>query len=97
MSVIYWSIPLYLLAIAVAVVPVAYGSVKHQQWAEAAERIETVPLVPATDVPSSAAVAAAPTGQELSYDEALALISRLEQLSERWAPEAREPAAVSAA
>ena len=32
MTVFYWLIPLFVLAVAVAVIPVLYGTLKHQDW-----------------------------------------------------------------
>ena len=103
MGAVYWSIPLFVAAIVIAVTPVLYGTLKHRQWEEA----EQASLAQAgaaghlglrASVPVAAEVSDDRSPFELAREEALALLVRLEQLRDLLVPEDafatdREPAA----
>ncbi len=95
MSVVYWSIPLCLLAIAIAVVPVLYGSLRHQYWAEDTPRPS--PTLVLVDAGPARDVAARPDAARLeeAYGEATAILARLERLRTVWGFEDTEPASVA--
>ncbi|MGD0593648.1 MAG: hypothetical protein ABSB54_08225 [Acidimicrobiales bacterium] len=85
MAVLYWSIPLFVLAVAIGTVPVLYGTLKQERWEEAeyatyAQR-EAAALVETVPVPVVAEASAARRLQ-LAHDEATVLLARLEELRE---------------
>lgn len=91
MAAIYLSIPLFVVMILVAVMPVLYGTLKHRQWEEAeltnsAQRVSVTnqampPLMPLTP-------ASVPGPRKLgARDEAIAALARLEQLRDYFETE----------
>jgi len=82
MSLVYWSIPLFVVAILVAVVPVTYGTLKHQQWEEASLAQSSAAHYAAvrTHVPVVAGVSDTSSTLEFARQEAIALLARLEML-----------------
>jgi hypothetical protein len=75
MSAVSWYIPLYVLAVAIAVVPVAYGTIKHRQWEEAEAAHPAAPTH--HEAPKVSHIG--PRLEEARH-EALALLERLEHL-----------------
>ena len=85
MGAVYWSIPLFIAVIIVAVMPVLYGTLKHRHWEEA----EEASLARAAAAGQLAAPASVPASALTSHDhstldaarkEAIELLARLEQL-----------------
>lgn len=85
MGAVYWSIPLFVVMIIIAVTPVLYGTLKHRQWEEA----EEASLARAAAAGQLVAPASVPAGALTSHDhstldaareEAMELLARLEQL-----------------
>jgi hypothetical protein len=92
MGAVYWSIPLFVMAIIVAVTPVLYGTLRHRQWEEA-EQASVARAVSARDqlyqtrVPVVERAPDDASPFEMARQEAAALLERLEQLRAFFAPE----------
>jgi len=92
MGAVYWSIPLFVVVVIVAVTPVLYGTLRHRQWEEA-EQGSVARVVSArnqADQTRVPVVEKAPDDSshfEMARQEAAALLERLEQLRAFFAPE----------
>jgi hypothetical protein len=92
MGAVYWSIPLFVVVIMVAVIPLLHGTLKHRQWEEAeqaswAQATAAGHLGLRASVPVAAEVSDDRSPFELAREEARALLVRLEQLRELLVPE----------
>jgi hypothetical protein len=91
MAAVYVSIPLFVVMILVAVMPVLYGTLKHRQWEEtelasSANQVSVGNRATLTPMPVTAA--SAPGPHKLgSRDEAIAALARLEQLRDYFETE----------
>jgi len=92
MGAVYWSIPLFVTVIVVAVTPVLYGTLKHRQWEEAEEASSAQGAAARhlglrASVPVVAEISADRSTLEFAREEAAALLARLEQLRDFFAHE----------
>ena len=92
MDALYWSIPLCVAAIVIAVTPVLYGTLKHRQWEEAEDASLALAaaaghLGPRASVPIVVEVSDDRSTLEFDREEARALVARLEQLRDFFAHE----------
>ena len=87
MTIFYWLIPLFVAAVAIAVVPVLYGTLKHADWEkrEAALKERQRTQVIAIDPDGSARVPESHVHVALqdARAEAVALLRRIEHLTDR--------------
>ena len=92
MDPIYWCLPLFALAVLIAMVPVLYGTIKHEKWEEAhavfqvrgGAEVPTASPEQISGVPEPSAIEAS---LEHVRADALALLRRIEDLTERVASE----------
>jgi len=100
MTIFYWLIPLFVVAVAIAVVPVLYGTLKHEDWEtrEAALKERQRTQVISIDSDGSARVPEHHVHVALqeARDEAVALLRRIEHLTDRVEGEAGSEAAAIA-
>jgi putative exporter of polyketide antibiotics len=85
MGAVYWSIPLFIAVIILAVMPVLYGTLKHRQWEETEEAslaraAAAGQLAAPASVPAAALTSHGPSTLDAAREEAMALLVRLEQL-----------------
>jgi len=87
MTVFYWLIPLFVVAVVVAVIPVLYGTLKHQDWEnrEAALKEQQQTQIADIDRDESAHTREARVHVALhdAHAEAVALLRRVEHLTEQ--------------
>lgn len=87
MDPIYWSLPLFALAVLVATVPVLYGTIKHEEWekAHAVFRVSDGAGVPSASPERTSGVPEISVQASLEHAraDALALLRRIEELTER--------------
>jgi hypothetical protein len=93
MTIFYWLIPLFALVVAVAVLPVLYGTLKHERWEleEAAHKESQQKVISA--VASGATQAQSPhvhVALQVARDEVIALKRRIEHLSQRVESESHD-------
>jgi hypothetical protein len=88
MAVLYWSIPLFVVAVAMAVLPVLYAMLKEQHWQDRqADLVVVQEVFDAREPGAIGATADAGHVLERARGEVVALLERLEQLRELVAGE----------
>jgi hypothetical protein len=92
MTIFYWLIPLFILAVAVAVIPVLYGTLKHQDWENREAALKESQRVRTTSVclegPAPVPERHAQVELQDARAEAAVLLRRIEYLTERIEGEA---------
>ena len=85
MTVFYWLIPLFVVAVAAAVIPVLYGTLKHQDWEnrEAAHKEQQQLQLAENDrnQPGQSGAAQVHVALHDAHAEAVALLRRVEHLA----------------
>jgi hypothetical protein len=88
MSVVFWCIPLYVFAVAIAVTPLLHGSLRLNKWEQ--ERAASLPAESALSPLDEASLSSTADGEasrawarlEHARSEALSLLGRLEELKD---------------
>ena len=87
MTIFYWSIPLFVVAVAIAVVPVLYGTLKHEDWEKREAAFKENQRIQVIDIdPDESARVPDPHVRVALQDaraEAVALLRRIEHLTDR--------------
>jgi len=99
MTVFYWLIPLFVVAVAVAVIPVLYGTLKHQDWEnqEAAHKEKQQVQIRSYDrrEPSRIGGPRVEVALHDAHTEAVALLRRVEHLTNQIDRETERVGALS--
>ena len=87
MDLIYWLVPLFVLAVVIAVIPVLLGTVRHENWEKdhlALQKQQLAELY-GDDSGSHSNGSEVPLNEALqrAKSDALELVSRIEHLTER--------------
>ena len=87
MTVFYWLIPLFVVAVAVAVIPVLYGTLKHQDWENREAALKEQQRVQIATFDTDQTPQARPSRDHVALHdaraEAVALLRRVEYLTEQ--------------
>jgi hypothetical protein len=87
MTVFYWLIPLFVVAVAVAVVPVLYGTLKHEEWEKQEARLKEQQRTRLSASDTSGSPRASEDDVDIAlrdaHADAVALLRRIELLTDR--------------